>query len=69
MVSFQRQIGCPDLDEHYEDMPELHQSDSEERSATAGADTDEDEEGNGILGSLKPALSARVVNPILLRVL
>mgnify|MGYP000400043488 CR=1 FL=1 len=42
--------GCPDLDEDYDDMPELHHSDSED----VVPDDDEDEEGAGFWGSLKP---------------
>ena len=53
--------GCPDLDEDYEDMPELHYSESEDVVAD---DDDEDEEGTEFWSSLKPALAARVVNPI-----
>ncbi len=78
MVTLRRQLGaqygdtsatagCSDLEDYYEDMPELHYSESED---VVPGDDGEDEEGTGFCGSLKPALSARVVNPsILLMVL
>ena len=53
--------GCTDLEDDYEDMPELHYSESED---VVPEDDSEDEEGTGFWGSLKPALAARVVNPI-----
>ncbi len=77
MVSLRRQLGapygdasatagCSDLEEYYEDMPVLQYSETED---VLSEDDSEDEEGTGFWGSFTPAVSARVLNHIMLMVL